>query len=89
MREGVGTLPGAFSASGPLRTLEGMRTPEQIAKDVKRERVREAVDVERREHGAVRPGRVQRRVRLPREEVVEFLGELADAMDEQLDEVAA
>lgn len=71
-------------ASEAIRTLEPMKPPAEIERDVKRERVREAVEAEGVEVSTVPPGRIARRVPLSREEVVEFLGELADAMDEQI-----
>lgn len=55
--------------SAARRTFVGMRTPEEIAADVKVERIREAVGLEIAERGRTSAGRIARRTGLPVDEV--------------------
>lgn len=61
-----------------------MRTPAQIALDVKRQRVREAVAAEVAERGRTSVGRIARRTGLPLEEVRELMPPLIGAAGGEL-----
>lgn len=68
-----------------------MRTPTEIKRDLRLQRIREAAHAELEEAGpdALRPGRVARRARVDVDEVLELVPDLEAAVVDEVEQLLA